>query len=272
MNKFKDKVAIVTGGASGIGHMLCEELSSREAFAIVADINIEGAEQVASNINKAGKKASTARVDVSKAEDIQLLIDEAFSKHGRLDYMFNNAGIAITGEFRDVNIEHWRRIMDVNLWSVIYGTTAAYSLMVKQGFGHIINISSLAGILGSPIGTSYAATKSAVIGLSTSLRAEAADLGIKVSVVCPGFVKTGIYDASVIIKANRKDLISKIPLKMMDAKEAARCILRGVERNQSVIVFPFHARLLWWLYRISPSLILPLVKKAVRDFRTLRKE
>jgi short-subunit dehydrogenase len=107
--------------------------------------------------------------------------------------MLNNAGIALGGEVRDMDLEHWRRILDVNLWGVIHGTTAAYQVMVKQGFGHIVNTASLGGLIPEPMATAYATTKHAVVGLSTSLRAEAAELRVKVSVVCPGFVQTRTF-------------------------------------------------------------------------------
>jgi len=272
MNHFRDKVAIVTGGASGIGRALCEELGQRGAVVIVADVNAERAQKVASAITTTGGRARAAHLDVSQAEDVQKLIDETASEHGRLDYMFNNAGIAMAGEVRDTSLELWRRIVDVNLWGVIYGTTAAYSLMVRQGFGHIVNVASLGGLVGSPTVTPYATAKHGVVGLSTSLRAEAADLGVRVSVVCPGHIQTGIYDVATVLNANREDLFARIPFKGMDATQAARAILRGVARNQAVITIPFYVRLLWWLYRLHPALLAPLGRKVVKVFRALRSE
>jgi NAD(P)-dependent dehydrogenase (short-subunit alcohol dehydrogenase family) len=124
---------------------------------------------------------------------VQELVDETVRDYGRLDYMFNNAGIGMGGEVRDMDLEHWRRVLEVNLWGVTCGTSAAYEEMVRQGFGHIVNTASLAGLIPLPMVAAYCATKHAVVGLSASLRAEAAALGIKVSVVCPGFVETGIF-------------------------------------------------------------------------------
>ena len=277
-DQFKDKVAIVTGGASGIGRALCEELGQRGAVVIVADIKTKTAQQVASAIVATGGRARAAYLDVSQAQDVEKLIDETASEHGRLDYMFNNAGIAIAGEVRDMSLEHWRSIVDVNLWGVIYGTTIAYSLMVRQGFGHIVNIASLAGLTGYPTGTPYATTKYGVVGLSTSLRQEAAGLGVKVSVVCPGLIQTGIYEEITVLNARHEDMLdrledmlARIPFKLtMDATRAARAILRGVARNQAVITIPFYVRLLWWLYRLHPSLLAPLFRRIVKEFRTLR--
>ncbi|UCD70791.1 MAG: SDR family NAD(P)-dependent oxidoreductase [Syntrophobacterales bacterium] len=273
MEHFKDTVAIVTGGASGIGRALCEELSQRgTAEVIVADINAEGARQVASAITTRGGRAHAAHLDISQAGDVQKLVVDTASKHGRLDYMFNNAGIAIGGEMRDMGLEHWRRILDVNLWGVIYGTTSAYKVMVKQGFGHIVNTASLAGLTPVPLITAYATTKHAVVGLSTSLRAEGAELGVKVSVVCPGFIRTGIIDAIVNVTKLEKAYPDVSSINMMDAGDCARIILRGVVRNKAIITVTAFACFLWWLSRLHPA-IAPLVfRKRLNEFRALRSE
>lgn len=269
-NLFDGKVAIVTGGASGIGRALSEQLSRRRAVVIVADIDIEGAQQVASGITNGGGRARAVHLDVSRANDVKKLIDDTASEHGRLDYIFNNAGIAVGGEVRDLTLEHWLRIINVNLLGVIYGTTAAYSLMVRQGFGHIVNTASLAGLIGEPMAMPYVTSKFAIVGLSQTLRVEAAGLGVKVSVVCPGYIQTPVWD-SPILKVKKEDLPKPL-FKMMDATKAARYILKGVERNKAFIVFPLHASLLWWLYRINPSILEPLGRKMVKDFRAVRIE
>lgn len=272
MNHFEDRVSIVTGGASGIGHMLCEELADRGAIVIVADQNLEGAQRVASKITGSGGRAKAESLDVSNADEVRALVDRVAGEHGRLDFMFNNAGIGVGGEVRDLSPEHWRRIVDINLGGVISGTISAYSTMVKQGFGHIVNTGSVAGLIGSPAMTPYATTKYAVVGLSTSLRYEAEQLGVRVSVVCPGFIQTGIFDAATIVKSNKAAFMSLIPFKLMDARAAARKILRGVERNRAIIVFPFYARFMWWLARINPHLMSPLSRKMVNDFRRTRND
>ncbi|HYP28495.1 MAG TPA: SDR family NAD(P)-dependent oxidoreductase [Blastocatellia bacterium] len=270
MNKFKDKIVLVTGAASGIGRALCEELGRAGATLVMADIHREGLARLASGLAEGGGRAHAAHLDVSNAEEVQALVDRVISEHGRLDYMFNNAGIAIAGELRDLSLDHWRRIIDVNLWGVIYGTSAAYSAMVEQGFGHIVNTASLAGLVGSPTMIPYATTKSAVVGLSTSLRAEAEEFGVKVSVVCPGFIQTGIFDAAIYVHSRQKDILDRIPFRLMDVTRAARLILRGVERNKAIIVFPFYGRLLWWFQRMHNSLTMPLARKTLRDFRASR--
>lgn len=271
MDDFKGKVAIVTGGASGIGQALCREMGRRGGVVVVADINAEGAQAVAFAITSSGSTASPAHLDVSQADNVQKLIDETVSKHGRIDYIFNNAGIGVAGEMRDMDLGLWRDIVNVNLWGVIHGTASAYQVMVRQGFGHIVNTASVAGLVPVPMETAYATTKYGVVGLSLSLRDEARQLGVKVSVVCPGFIRTGIYNSATVLRVRREDLIAQIPFRLMDATRAARVILKGVSRNQAVITMPFYARIFWWLYRIHPALLSPWARKIMKDVRLLRK-
>lgn len=275
MDHFKDKVSIVTGGASGIGQALCEELGQLGAVVVVADINAEGAGQVASTITANGGQARATHLDVSQGEAVQKLIEDTASEHGRLDFVFNNAGISMGGEMRDTNVEHWRRILDVNLWGVIYGTSTAYQVMIKQGFGHIVNTASAAGLVPAPMQVPYATTKHAVVGLSTSLRAEAAELGVKVSVVCPGFIRTEIFDTAIEVttykdKDAEADFLSSF--KMMDPADCARVILRGVVRNKAIILVTGLARSLWWSYRLQPALLTPMHRNMVKHFQQLRSE
>jgi short-subunit dehydrogenase len=186
--------------------------------------------------------------------------------------MFNNAGIAIQGEVRDMEKGDWDRIININLLGALHGTIAAYALMVEQGFGHIVNTASILGLVSIPTNCLYATTKHAIVGLSTSLRAEGAALGVNVSVVCPGFVQTGLYDAAVIRKADNDEFYAQVPFKRMDVTKAAREILKGVERNKAIIVFPLHARFMWWLQRINPNAMDRPNQEAIKAFRKIRRE
>jgi short-subunit dehydrogenase len=210
-------------------------------------------------------------VDVADAKQMERLVQQTVSRHGRLDYFFNNAAIGVVGELRDLVPEHWRRLVDVNLLGVVHGTMAAYTVMVRQGSGHIVNLASLAGLMPSPVLTPYSTSKWAVVGFSTSLRVEAASLGVKVSVACPSMVRTNFPDGTAYVNVSKEEYLKRLPWRfMMEPGDAARAILCGVARNQAIIVCPWHGRLLWWFQRHFPWLLSPLWRMTVREWRTLR--
>ncbi len=271
MNQFADKIVIVTGGAVGIGRALCLELGRRGAFVIVAGHNLERVEKTAAAIQADGGKASAALVDVAIAEDVENVVNHAIAEHGRLDYIFNNAGISVAGEMRDITLEHWRQVIDVNLMGAIHGTHFAYQAMLKQGFGQIVNMSSLGGLLPFPVKSPYSTTKHAIVGLSSTLRAEASRLGIKVNAVCPGLVATDIWHRTPILKATNQEMLDIMLVKMLEPEAAANIILKGVARNTGIITFPLHAKFAWWLYRLWPPLLTPFGWYMMSRFRKVRR-
>jgi NAD(P)-dependent dehydrogenase (short-subunit alcohol dehydrogenase family) len=217
-----------------------------------------------------GYRSEAVPVDVSNHDAVSKLVTDTADRHGRLDYLFNNAGIAVGAEVRDCAINDWRNVLDVNLHGVIHGIHAAYPIMVQQGFGHIVNTASIDGLIPFPGAVSYAASKYGVVGLSNSLRIEGADLGVKVSVVCPGYIKTPIFHTSKLIKIDREKMLASLPERFgITPEECAAAILRGVERNHAIIVVTWFARVLWILHRISPGLIHWMMG---RDLKKSRRE
>jgi NAD(P)-dependent dehydrogenase (short-subunit alcohol dehydrogenase family) len=259
----------------GLGEALCEELGRWGATVVVADIDEDAASRVAERLESSGVSARAVHVDVANHADVARLIDGTVAEYGRLDYMINNAGIAIGGDSRDLSIEQWRRVLDVDLLGVVYGTVNAYQVMTRQGHGHIVNISSLSGLVPQPGNTAYCTSKHGIVGLSLSLRFEGADLGVRVSVACPGDMKTKIYDNMVVVNMPREQVATlsrrtHYLMPQMSAHDAARVILRGVARNQALIVFPSAVQLIWRLYRLFPRVFYPISIHRMRLFRGIR--
>jgi short-subunit dehydrogenase len=143
--------------------------------------------------------------------------------------------------------------------------------MIKQGFGHIVNVGSIAGLMIFPIQSVYSATKFAVNSFSMGLRAEAAALGVNVSVICPMNIKSAMLDGSMTVVGQKdKNFFSSLPVKWMDANEAARKMLKGVAKNKGVIIVPGKAKIFWWAYRLFPGLFDFIGKEGTKMFRKTR--
>lgn len=263
LRTFEGGVAIVTGAASGIGRALAHELARRGAEVLVTDIDLPDAERVAGEIRDQGGRASAMPVDVTNAAQVKAVVDHTFVEHGRLDYLFNNAGIAAFGAVAEHTPGAWRRIVEVNVMGVVHGVQAAYPRMLAQGHGHIVNIASTAGLLPSPGLASYSLSKHAVVGLSRALRAEARARGVRASVICPGVIRTPILDGGrhgvLLMEMSEQDQRYHIAsfferFRPMPVHVFARKALDRVARNQGIIIVPVWWRALWWLDRIAPGL------------------
>jgi NAD(P)-dependent dehydrogenase (short-subunit alcohol dehydrogenase family) len=257
---FRGAVAIVTGGASGIGLALGRTLADQGATVVLADLDEEPAARAAAQIRDSGGSATAAELDVRDGDAFSRLASHTAASRGRLDLLFNNAGIAVAGEVLDYQPRHWDRLFDINIRGVSNGVQAAYPIMVRQGFGHLVNTASMAGLIPSPGGVAYGAAKHAVVGLSRSLRIEARRHGVRVSTLCPGVVRTEILNNAGrhgdMLRPLDEDAQRRLwdRLHPLPADEFARRALRLVARNRAIIVVPAWWRLAWWLNRLSPAL------------------
>ncbi len=272
---YEGATAIVTGGASGIGRALAEELAKRGCEVVLADRQTELAEEAASQIRASGGRATATNLDVRDYLIMEKVVQETVRRTGRLDYLFNNAGIGIGGNVNDYSIKDWNEIINVNLMGVVNGIQAAYSFMIKQGFGHIVNTASMAGLMPSPGNVAYATTKYAVVGLSKSLRAEAFQNGVRVSVICPGVIRTAILESGgkygkMLVDIPREKIRAMWEkLKPMAPNIFSEKVLDLVARNKAVIVVPSWWKLYWWINRLSPSFGISLAEKW---FQKIQKE
>ena len=266
-NPFHGSVAIVTGGSSGIGRALCLELGRRGAFVVVADIDEEGARKTAVAILEAGGAAQSILLDVKDGDAVDRMVREIDRSRGGIDYMFNNAGIGLSGEAIDLTRDHWRRIMEVNFFGVLHGTLAAYMAMARRGRGHVVNISSLAGFAPFVFNAPYTAAKFAVTGMTEALRVEAEARGVKVTLVCPGIVRTPFYESIEIVGTDPASYRARLPRRLISPERAAEIILRGVAAGKRRIIFPLHARLAWWAGKLAPFAIDAMNRRLVREFR-----
>lgn len=264
MKRLNGKTAIVTGGASGIGRALAAELLRRGATVLIVDVAAVRA--ATDELGCAG-----ATVDVTDADALGNCVREFATAHGRLDYMFNNAGIVVIGEARDLHYEDWTRVLSVNVLGVVNGVWAAYPIMLRQGFGCIVNTASVAGLIPTPESVPYSASKHAVVGLSRSLRAEAKAHGVQVCALCPGFIRTPMADTGKFVgRLSREKALTEINrLGWMSPDDLARAALRGVDRNQSIIVAPGWARALVILFRTFPALGDRFAEYLVRRIRRI---
>ncbi len=261
--------AVVTGAASGIGQALAEALAARGVPVTLADRQLELAEEVAAGIRERGGFADVAELDVRDAEGFRSVVDDATAAAGRLDYLFNNAGIGVGAEMATYETADWDDVIDVNLRGVAHGILAAYPRMIEQGSGHIVNTASMAGLIAGAFQGSYTATKHAVVGLSKSLRLEAEPYGVRVSVLCPGVIRTPILRGGRYGRVKldfdpeeSERLFER--LRPMDPARFAQRALAAVNRNRAIIIEPRWWRLFWYLERLSPALSARLFRSSYR--------
>ena len=250
MKEFKDKVALVTGAASGIGFALADRFASVGMKVVLADVELNALAAAEQALKKKVAPVLSVRADVSKAEDVQKLADEAYAKFGAVHVLCNNAGVGMGGLSWEQSLEDWQWVLGVNLWGVIHGIRTFVPRMLDGGAeGHIINTASMAGLISSPYMAVYEATKHAVVAITETLKMELDLTGGKISasVLCPGFVATRISDS----ERNRPDGTPKPPTA---GQLASQETIREMARQQVAA-------------GIKPAEVAEMVLEAVRDDR-----
>ncbi|MCY4402602.1 MAG: glucose 1-dehydrogenase [Candidatus Poribacteria bacterium] len=217
--RLKDKVAIITGAASGIGKATAILFAEHGAKIVVADIDMDGGQKTASDIQHDGKDAIFVKTDVTVRSDTVNMVENTINTFGKLDILFNNAGIAMRLPVAELSEEDWHRCLDVNLTGVFLCAKAAIPAMQKNGCGSIINMSSIYGIVGADVRAAYVASKGAVTNLTRGMALDYASDNIRVNCICPGFVETPLVAGVVKTPEEYQKLADKHPLRRLGQPE-----------------------------------------------------
>ena len=232
---FREKICIVTGANSGIGYAMSAELLKRGAIVYMAGRNKEKITEAVEGLAAYKNRIHPVIVDVTNQTQVQKAISDTKAEAGRIDLLFNNAGIGQGSLFETVTLADWKKIIDTNLWSVIYGVHFAVPIMLEQGFGHIVNTGSFNGIFPSSFQALYCTTKFGVTGLTECLRYEYADKGLFFSTICPANVATPIFKKDFDGRVNDE---VPIPSDAYPVDKAAEYILDKVAERRGIIIVP----------------------------------
>lgn len=277
MSLSNKSVAVITGAASGIGRALAVRLAQEKIAGVaIADVNEQGLNETAEMVEKLGVPVSKHIVDVSKLEEVQKFKDEVLAKHSRVTHLINNAGVGLIGTFEQISLEDFEWLMGINFWGVVYGTKTFLPILKEQEQAHIINISSVFGIVAPPEQAAYCSSKFAVRGFTESLRHELEGSNVSVSTVHPGGIKTSIARNSRIGENTPEEYKSQA-VKFFDKvaqtspEEAAETIMRGIKAKNPRILIGKDAYAINYISRLFPKKYLQIMEKISGHRLDLRK-
>ncbi len=246
--------AVITGGGSGLGRALALELAAPGARIVVADIDEVGAAETLRLVRERGGDGDAARCDVRDPDALESLADLAERLLGGTDLVVNNAGIAVAGRVEDAPLDAWRAALEVNLWGVIHGCRAFVPRMRAARRGHVLNVSSAAGLLTPPALAPYNVTKAAVVALSETLQAELRGTGVGVTVLCPTFFRTNLLDRSIGATEHQQKVVGKLmDRSKAQAPDVARAALAAVRADRLYAVPMSDGRFAWRVKRATPE-------------------
>jgi NADP-dependent 3-hydroxy acid dehydrogenase YdfG len=258
MKGFTDKVAVVTGAGSGIGQALAIELGRSGAKLAISDVDTEGLAATEERLTAIGAPVKADRLDVTEREAFELYAGAVKEHYGTVNQVYNNAGISFMGSIEACQFKDIERVMDVDYWGVVNGTKVFLPHLIASGDGHVINVSSVFGLLAVPGQGAYNAAKFAVRGFTEALRQEMLVAGHPVKVTCvhPGGIKTAIARNSAAVEGVDQEELAKYfdkRLASTSAQKAARVILDGVRKNKARVLVGTDAKALDLLARVTGS-------------------
>ncbi len=256
MRTLQGRVAVVTGAGSGIGRAVSELLAERGCDLALVDLREEGIAATARAVEAHGRRATLHLADVTDAERMGELPDEVEAAHGGVNILVNNAGVTSAGAFEDESLDDLHWIVDINVWGVVHGCRAFLPLLRQADEGHIVNMSSMVGLLGLPHNASYSLTKGAVRAFTEALRAELVTTPIGVTAVFPGAIRTNITEGARGSQAERLAKMGRsrfAPLAMRPPSAVAKRIVRAIEHDRARAVVGPDARAVDLLCRVLPG-------------------
>ncbi len=259
MQEFSHQLAVITGAGSGIGQALAVSLARQGCDLALADLNTDGLEKTRAMLDGTSVKVSAHCLDVASRQALEQFADEVMEFHGKVSLLFNNAGVALASSAEATREEDFHWLMDINFWGVVNGCQVFLPHLRKQPRAHIINISSVFGLIAMPTQSAYNASKFAVRGYSEALQQELADTNVGLSVVCPGGVRTAIAanarvdQASVPALGGGESFSSRFEkLARTSPEQAADTILDGVRKGHNRILVGRDALVIHWITRLFP--------------------
>jgi len=263
----RQKNAIVTGAASGLGRAIAVALGRQGWCVALADVNTAGSEETLQLVRQAGGDGSVEELDVRHVEEWQALRDRLKTRWENLDLLANNAGVAGSGYVGEYSIENWRWIIDVNLWNGINGChTFVDWLKANPRGAHILNTCSMAAIVSAPTMAAYNVTKAGMLALSETLYSELMPYRVGVTAICPAVFRTNLLQSARWSREEERRLFEKgFQQAKMTAEDVADAAIRAMERKQLYVMVPFESRIHWYMKRVAPTWLL---KKIARLFET----
>lgn len=260
-------VAVVTGAGSGIGRALARQLAAAGSALALADIDEAGLLETAESLEKKSALVTTHVLDVADEEGVRSFAEDVSKRHERVTLLINNAGVALEGTFEEISLDDFRWLMNTNFWGTVYGVKYFLPMLKREKRAHIVDISSVFGLIAPPGQPAYSASKFAVRGFTECLRHELAGTPVRVSCVHPGGVRTAIArHARVGAFAKRSGLEEKVAqferMLRTTPEEAASCILGGVERGEPRILIGSDARQIDFVQRFRPATYWKTLAKA----------
>lgn len=271
-NKIKDwngKTVIVTGAGTGVGKGLCIDLASRGAIVYATARSMDKCQPVVDEITALGHTAFAAKLEVGNFEEFQEVISRVKKNHKKIDVLINNAAIVYVGEYYDMEEEYIRQLVHTNLTSVLVGTLYTYRIMKEQGFGTIVNVTSMGGYLPAATMAAYSSTKHALLGLTRSLSAEAKEFGVAIKAMCLGLVESEMLNRAKVKKGSGTIVYEMIPIKPMATAKAVKVLVDGLGKNKQLIFVPWYAKLYYHLQRFIPSMVSRGAVLSMKKYREL---